>query len=56
VYYEFNNYLLDFVFGEKSNLKCAAYGDFHTAVEKLNFGGQASYPQVRMMYIALNFL
>ncbi|KAJ7364656.1 hypothetical protein DFH08DRAFT_275865 [Mycena albidolilacea] len=45
VYYEFNNYLLDFVFGEKSNLKCAAYGDFHTAVEKLNFGGQASYPQ-----------
>ncbi|KAJ7792031.1 hypothetical protein B0H14DRAFT_3890257 [Mycena olivaceomarginata] len=45
VYYEFNNYLLDFVFGEKSNLKCAAYGDFHTAVEKINFGGQASYPQ-----------
>ncbi|KAJ7827813.1 hypothetical protein B0H14DRAFT_3720112 [Mycena olivaceomarginata] len=45
VFYEFNNYLLDFVFGEKSNLKCAAYGDFHTAVEKLNFGGQASYPQ-----------
>lgn len=47
VFYEFNNYLLDFVFSEKSNLKCAAYGDIHTAAEKTNFGGQASYPQVR---------
>ncbi|KAF7354383.1 hypothetical protein MVEN_01127100 [Mycena venus] len=44
VFYEFNNYLLDFVFSEKSNLKCAAYGDIHTAAEKTNFGGQASYP------------
>jgi hypothetical protein len=47
VYYEFNNYLLDFVFGEHSNLKCAAYGDIHAAAEKTNFGGQVSYPQVR---------
>jgi hypothetical protein len=46
VFYEFNNFLLDFVFGEKSNLKCAAYGDIHNATEKLNFGGQPSYPQV----------
>ncbi|KAJ6523252.1 hypothetical protein DFH09DRAFT_1047313 [Mycena vulgaris] len=43
LYYEFNNELLDFVFSEKSNLKCAAYGDIHGAVEKTNFGGQASY-------------
>ncbi|CAK5274414.1 unnamed protein product, partial [Mycena citricolor] len=46
LYYEFNNYLLDFVFSEKSNLKCAAYGDIHNATEKTNFGGQASYPTV----------
>lgn len=46
LYYEFNNYLLDFVFSEKSNLKCAAYGDIHNTTEKTNFGGQASYPQV----------
>ncbi|KAF7333882.1 hypothetical protein MVEN_02345300 [Mycena venus] len=45
LYYEFNNYLLDFVFSEESNLKCAAYADIHTAAEKTNFGGQASYPQ-----------
>ncbi len=45
LYYEFNNYLLDFVFSEESNLKCAAYGDIHNASEKTNFGGQASYPQ-----------
>ncbi|KAJ7867231.1 hypothetical protein B0H14DRAFT_3590403 [Mycena olivaceomarginata] len=44
VFYEFNNYLLDFIFSEKSNLKCAAYGDIHTAAEKTNFGGQPSYP------------
>jgi hypothetical protein len=31
---------LDFVFSEKSNLKCAAYGDLHTAAEKTNKGGQ----------------
>ncbi|KAJ7364657.1 hypothetical protein DFH08DRAFT_950223 [Mycena albidolilacea] len=56
VYYEFNNYLLDFVFGEKSNLKCAAYGDLHTAAEKLNFGGQASYPQVGNETVPLTYI
>ncbi|KAJ7217270.1 hypothetical protein GGX14DRAFT_602789 [Mycena pura] len=45
LFYEFNNFLLDFVFSEKSNLKCAAYGDIHGAAEKTNFGGQPSYPQ-----------
>ncbi|KAG6901664.1 hypothetical protein C0995_009445 [Termitomyces sp. Mi166 len=40
LYYEFNNPLLDFVFSEHSNLKCAAYGDVHSAAEKTNFGGQ----------------
>ncbi|KAF9000110.1 hypothetical protein BDQ17DRAFT_1360120 [Cyathus striatus] len=40
LYYEFNNELLDFVFNEQSNLKCAIYGDIHSAAEKLNFGGQ----------------
>jgi hypothetical protein len=54
VFYEFNNYLLDFVFSEKSNLKCAAYGDVHTAAEKTNFGGQASYPQVRSVFLSLH--
>ena len=44
LYYEFNNDLLDFVFSEKSNLKCALYADTHTAAEKTNFGGQQSYP------------
>ncbi|KAF8630319.1 hypothetical protein AX15_002992 [Amanita polypyramis BW_CC] len=44
LYYEFNNELLDFVFSEQSNLKCALYADEHTAVEKTNFGGQQSYP------------
>ncbi|KAJ6532113.1 hypothetical protein DFH09DRAFT_1408752 [Mycena vulgaris] len=34
------------VFVNHSNLKCAAYGDIHTAAEKTNSGGQASYPQV----------
>ncbi|KAJ7673805.1 hypothetical protein DFH06DRAFT_1467248 [Mycena polygramma] len=46
LYYEFNNVLLDFVFSEKSNLKCAAYGDVHNATEKTNFGGQTSYPVI----------
>ncbi|KAF7333709.1 hypothetical protein MVEN_02327200 [Mycena venus] len=45
LYYEFNNYLLDFVFSEESNLKCVAYADIHDASERTNFGGQASYPQ-----------
>ncbi|TFK20799.1 hypothetical protein FA15DRAFT_759121 [Coprinopsis marcescibilis] len=44
LYYEFNNYLLDFEASEQSNLKCAIYGDIHTAEEKTNFGGQKSYP------------
>ncbi|KAF7334515.1 hypothetical protein MVEN_02281000 [Mycena venus] len=56
VYYEFNNYLLDFVFGEKSNLKCAAYGDIHTAAEKLNFGGQQSYPQLGNETVPLTYI
>ena len=38
LYYEFNNDALDF--HETSNLKCAVYGDVHTAAEKTNFGGQ----------------
>ncbi|TFK22507.1 hypothetical protein FA15DRAFT_748594 [Coprinopsis marcescibilis] len=44
LYYEFNNYGLNFESSEQSNLKCAAYGDIHTAVEKTNFRGQQSYP------------
>ncbi|KAI8803374.1 hypothetical protein BJ742DRAFT_503250 [Cladochytrium replicatum] len=45
IFYEFNNYGLDVLNSEKSNLKCAIYGDVHTAVEKTNFGGQQSYPE-----------
>ncbi|KAJ7509556.1 hypothetical protein B0H11DRAFT_1252171 [Mycena galericulata] len=56
LYYEFNNYLLDFVFSQKSNLKCAAYGDIHNATEKTNFGGQASYPQVGNETVPLTFI
>ncbi|KAJ7486587.1 hypothetical protein FB451DRAFT_1391495 [Mycena latifolia] len=56
LYYEFNNELLDFVFSEKSNLKCAAYGDIHSAAEKLNFGGQASYPQVGNETVPLTYI
>ncbi|KAJ3877108.1 hypothetical protein F5051DRAFT_409571 [Lentinula edodes] len=44
LYYEFNNPLLDFVFSQKSNLKCALYADVHSAAEKTNFGGQALEP------------
>ncbi|KAG6831790.1 hypothetical protein H0H92_007467 [Tricholoma furcatifolium] len=44
LYYEFNNELLDYVFSEKSNLKCALYADIHNATEKTNFGGQQSEP------------
>ncbi|KAG5641001.1 hypothetical protein DXG03_006433, partial [Asterophora parasitica] len=44
LYYEFNNYDLDFIFAEQSNLKCAVYGDVHSKSEKTNFGGQQSYP------------
>ncbi|KAJ7648014.1 hypothetical protein FB45DRAFT_895035 [Roridomyces roridus] len=39
LYYEFNNPLLDFLFPQLSNLKCAAYADFHNATEKTNKGG-----------------
>ncbi|KIJ50323.1 hypothetical protein M422DRAFT_245576 [Sphaerobolus stellatus SS14] len=44
LYYEFFNPLLDFVFSEQSNLKCAAYADIHSAAEKTNFGGQQLEP------------
>ncbi|KAJ7509561.1 hypothetical protein B0H11DRAFT_2184145 [Mycena galericulata] len=56
LYYEFNNFLLDFVFSQESNLKCAAYGDIHNATEKTNFGGQASYPQVGNETVPLTFI
>ncbi|KAH6904684.1 hypothetical protein BKA70DRAFT_528375 [Coprinopsis sp. MPI-PUGE-AT-0042] len=45
LYYEFNNYGLDFEAHEQSNLKCALYADVHTAAEKTNFGNQQSYPE-----------
>ncbi|KAJ3507365.1 hypothetical protein NMY22_g16954 [Coprinellus aureogranulatus] len=45
LYYEFNNEMLDHYDREQSNLKCAIYGDVHTAVEKTNFGGQQSYKE-----------
>ncbi|KAG5353927.1 hypothetical protein E4T56_gene13229 [Termitomyces sp. T112] len=52
LYYEFNNPLLDFVFTERSNLKCAAYGDVHYAIEKTNFGGQQlEAPPAPQVYI-----
>ncbi|KAF9459605.1 hypothetical protein BDZ94DRAFT_1267884 [Collybia nuda] len=52
LFYEFNNELLDFVFSEKSNLKCALYGDIHTATEKTNRGGQQSIaPPAGLTYI-----
>lgn len=44
LYYEYNNALLDWVFNEKSNLKCAVYADVHTAAEKTNMGGQQLKP------------
>ncbi|KAJ7224174.1 hypothetical protein GGX14DRAFT_424590 [Mycena pura] len=37
MYYELNNPFFD---AQQSNLKCVAYGDVHTAVEKTNFGGE----------------
>ncbi|KAJ2915833.1 hypothetical protein MD484_g4604, partial [Candolleomyces efflorescens] len=43
LYYEFNNEALDHFDSAGSNLKCAIYGDVHTAAEKTNFGGQQSY-------------
>ncbi|KAJ7897717.1 hypothetical protein B0H14DRAFT_3589771 [Mycena olivaceomarginata] len=56
LYYKFNNELLDHVFSEKSNLKCAAYGDLHKAAEKTNFGGQASYSQVSNETVPLTYI
>jgi hypothetical protein len=44
LYYELNNAGLDWVSGVGSNLKCAVYGDVHTAAEKTNFGGQQLEP------------
>ncbi|KAE9386967.1 hypothetical protein BT96DRAFT_1005580 [Gymnopus androsaceus JB14] len=44
LYYKFENLLLDLVFSQGSNLKCAVYADVHSAVEKTNFGGQQLYP------------
>ncbi|KAJ3985590.1 hypothetical protein F5890DRAFT_1120822 [Lentinula detonsa] len=41
LYYEYNNGMLDHVYPQHSNLKCVAYGDVHSAKEKLNFGGQS---------------
>jgi hypothetical protein len=41
LYYEYNNPGLD---QGPSNLKCAAYGDIHTAQEKTNWGGQQLAP------------
>ncbi|KAJ7120200.1 hypothetical protein C8R44DRAFT_173581 [Mycena epipterygia] len=55
IYYEFNNPLLDFVFPEKSNLRCAAYADLHTAAEKTNFGGKALYPHAGNKPAPLNY-
>ncbi|KAJ7813641.1 hypothetical protein B0H13DRAFT_2141735 [Mycena leptocephala] len=40
LYYEFNNTLLDFVFPEKSNLRCVLFGDVHTAAEKTDYGNR----------------
>ncbi|KAG6827736.1 hypothetical protein H0H92_010614 [Tricholoma furcatifolium] len=52
LYYEFNNPLLDFVFSQKSNLKCVAYGDIHNATEKTNWGGQQlEAPPAPLTYI-----
>ncbi|KAK7051024.1 hypothetical protein VNI00_005136 [Paramarasmius palmivorus] len=44
LYYEYNNPMLDWVYSEKSNLKCAIYGDIHSAAEKTNTGGQQQMP------------
>ncbi|KAH6902246.1 hypothetical protein BKA70DRAFT_1113318, partial [Coprinopsis sp. MPI-PUGE-AT-0042] len=43
LYHEFNNFILDFVAQEKSNLKCAAYGEVYGPTQKTNWGGQQSY-------------
>ncbi|KAF7313198.1 hypothetical protein MKEN_01006300 [Mycena kentingensis (nom. inval.)] len=43
VFHEYNNALLDFVFGEHSNRKCSCFGDVAQEIQKQNFGGQQSY-------------
>ncbi|CAO1625000.1 unnamed protein product [Sympodiomycopsis kandeliae] len=45
LYYEFENPLLDWVFSEKSNLKCALYGDIPTLNQFTNKGGQQQKPK-----------
>ncbi|SPO41923.1 uncharacterized protein PSFLO_07406 [Pseudozyma flocculosa] len=40
IFNEKNNRLLDEVFSEKSDLKCALYGDVFTEGQKTNYGGQ----------------
>ncbi|CAO1626098.1 unnamed protein product [Jaminaea pallidilutea] len=40
LYQEYNNQLLDHVFSEHSNVKCALFGDVATADEMTNKGGQ----------------
>ncbi|CAO1631766.1 unnamed protein product [Sympodiomycopsis kandeliae] len=53
LYYEYNNPLLDWVFGEKSNLKCALYGDIPTLNQFTNKGGQQQKPKPEpVTYIA----
>ncbi|KAJ3576806.1 hypothetical protein NP233_g183 [Leucocoprinus birnbaumii] len=44
LYYELNNPGLDWSSNPGSNLKCAVYGDVHTAAEKTNMGGQQLEP------------
>ncbi|KAF8063340.1 hypothetical protein FPV67DRAFT_1451811 [Lyophyllum atratum] len=49
--YEYNE-LLDFVFSEKSNLKCVVYAEIHGPEAKTNRGGQQSEaPPAGLMYI-----
>ncbi|TFK61851.1 hypothetical protein BDN72DRAFT_827999 [Pluteus cervinus] len=50
LYYEFNNVLTD-PNGHPSNLKCAAYSEVHSAIEKTNFGGQTLIPGLGPTYI-----
>ncbi|CAO1633477.1 unnamed protein product [Sympodiomycopsis kandeliae] len=45
LYYEFDNPLLDWVFSEKSNLKCALYGEIPTTNQMTNKGGQQLKPK-----------
>ncbi|KAF7309852.1 hypothetical protein MIND_00357300 [Mycena indigotica] len=46
LYYELNNPYLDFVFPEKSNLKCVLYGDVHNEEEKTDLGNEL-LPSIR---------